>query len=86
MDCKLIDKLIQILFSQSEEVVKEGLWTLSNLMANGNEQTSAFVNSSTANRVITLSTNMDVNLRNEAQWVLTNVITCGSDQDIRVLM
>ena len=35
MNSNLIDKLIQILFSQDDQVLKEGLWTLSNLMANG---------------------------------------------------
>jgi hypothetical protein len=37
MKGKIIDKITQILFSQNENVVKEGLWTLSNLTASGPE-------------------------------------------------
>lgn len=62
MDSNLIDKLMQVLFSQCDDVVKEALWTLSNLTANGPSQTMAFARSSTANRVIHLSTGPTLNL------------------------
>lgn len=86
MQNNIISKITQVMFSANTSVVKEGLWTLSNLTANGKEYTSAFVHSSAANRVVSLSMHENTNLKLEAAWVLANTITCGSDDDIRALL
>lgn len=78
----VIDKLYDLLQSSNSNIIKESLWTLSNICASCQTHISSLVNSDIYDRVISLlhSTNLDI--KKEALWVIANSIT-GADLNLR---
>ena len=73
------------MYSANLEIVKEGLWTLSNIVASGIPSIKVFLSSSAPQRVLTLGLSPNINLQMEALWVLVNSISCGSQNEVRDL-
>jgi importin subunit alpha-1 len=79
----VVDKVINILYSPSHNLVKEGLWTLSNFCASGPNYCSTFVKSSAMHRALNLAKSGNIDIQEEALWALGNAVTCGTDENAR---
>lgn len=68
--------------SGQDEVVKEALWGLSNLVADGAHISFKFWSENlVVNRIMVLSSSSNWILRAEATWVLTNAIRMSSEEE-----
>jgi len=79
----LLDKVINIMYSPNHNLVKESLWTLSNLTASGPNYCRDFVKSSAMHRALNLAKSHNIDIQEEALWVLCNAVTCGTDVNAR---
>lgn len=75
----VLDKVINVLYSSNNELVKEALWVLSNINSSGPNYCEQFVKSSAMERCLNLARSHNIDLMSEALWALTNAITIGSD-------
>mmetsp|Transcript_18407 Transcript_18407/g.31481 ORF Transcript_18407/g.31481 Transcript_18407/m.31481 type:complete len:245 (+) Transcript_18407:1242-1976(+) len=78
-----IEKVTSILYSCNTQTVKQGLWLLSNLTANGVNHCQAVSQSSALPRVISLTQSYNVDVQQEALWVICNMVTCGKEHVAR---
>ena len=73
----LFDKLTVLLYQSNSNVLKECLWTFSNITASTSIHVAKFVESNAFDRVVFLTENKYLDLKKEAIWVLTNALTNG---------
>ena len=59
---EVVEKITNVMYSANTEVIKNGLWTLSNIVASGVQSVQAFLKSSAPQRVLTLGLSPNINL------------------------
>eukprot|EP00557_Chaetoceros_sp_GSL56_P003529 CAMPEP_0176489156 /NCGR_PEP_ID=MMETSP0200_2-20121128/7126_1 /TAXON_ID=947934 /ORGANISM="Chaetoceros sp., Strain GSL56" /LENGTH=1024 /DNA_ID=CAMNT_0017886255 /DNA_START=213 /DNA_END=3287 /DNA_ORIENTATION=+ len=88
LDCKAVPKLKSLINHENREIQKEACWTLSNIAAGTVDQIQAVIDSGAISPLVLLvnSEHTDQEVRSEACWVVLNATSCGSDQQIGVLV
>jgi hypothetical protein len=61
-------------------LIKETLWSFSNIAASNSEYAEAFVRSGALERVLYLTDNSNIDLKKEALWVICNAVTTSSPE------
>ena len=77
-----LDKLFQHLLMTNSTIVKETLWAFSNITAGVQSHVQLLLNHPSFDRILVLSKNPNIDIRQEALWVLCNAIT-GADLELR---
>ena len=76
----VLDKFDSLLMNTNVNIIKETLWSLSNLAAGNSENISRlFANDRIISRLAALinnNPNNNVDIKKEALWVITNALTC----------
>ena len=78
----VLDQLTNLLYQTNHNLVKESLWALSNISAGPCSHVERLVHSDVFNRVQSLTTSPNIDIRKEATFVMCNAVT-GSDFKIR---
>lgn len=88
LDCNAVPKLKSLINHENREIQKEACWTLSNIAAGTVDQIQAVIDSGAIPPLVQLvnSEHTDQEVRSEACWVVLNATSCGSDQQIGVLV
>lgn len=79
----LLDKVINMMYSPNHNLIKESLWTCSNITACGTSYCRDFIKSSAMVRALALAKSHNIDLMEEALWCLSNAVTCGTDESTR---
>lgn len=74
----ILDKLFQLLFTSSTQMIKEALWVISNITAGPANHVDSVVKSDLFERICVLTESKNLEIRKEALFVLCNGIT-GAD-------
>ena len=86
MNQNILDKITPLLQSSNSLVIKESLWTLSNITASKIPHIKLFLSRDTlVERVMTLAKSQNIDTRSEAIWVLANAVNCGSSNEAKEL-
>lgn len=88
LDCEAVPRLKLLITHSNREIQKEACWTLSNIAAGTVDQIQAVIDSEAIPPLVKLvnDKNTDQEVRSEACWVVLNATSCGSDQQIEVLV
>jgi len=88
LDCEAVPRLKLLITHVNREIQKEACWTLSNIAAGTVDQIQAVIDSEAIPPLVKLvnDKNTDQEVRSEACWVVLNATSCGSDQQIEVLV
>jgi len=88
LDCEAVPRLKLLITHGNREIQKEACWTLSNIAAGTVDQIQAVIDSEAIPPLVKLvnDKNTDQEVRSEACWVVLNATSCGSDQQIEVLV
>jgi len=88
LDCEAVPRLKLLITHGNREIQKEACWTLSNIAAGTVDQIQAVIDSKAIPPLVHLvnDKNTDQEVRSEACWVVLNATSCGSDQQIEVLV
>jgi len=88
LDCGAVPRLKQLISHGNREIQKEACWTLSNIAAGTVDQIQAVIDSGAISPLVSLvnDSKTDQEVRSEACWVVLNATSCGSDQQIEVLV
>ena len=78
----ILDQLTNLMYQTNHNIVKESLWALSNISAGPCSHVERFVQSDVFERVQSLTTSPNIDIRKEATFVMCNAVT-GSDFKIR---
>ena len=77
----VLEKFDNLLLSTNVNIIKETLWSLSNLAAGSSENISRlFANDRIIGRLAVLINNPNIDIKKEALWVVTNALTCCDSQ------
>lgn len=82
MFCNVISELNCLLMQTSTAVIKETLWSFSNITAGPTSHVRQFVESNAFDRILVLAESRNLDLKKEATYVLANSVT-GSDLRLR---
>ena len=77
-----MDKLYQHLLMTNSTIIKETLWAFSNITAGIQQHVKLFVEHPAFDRILVLTKNPNIDVRQEALWVICNAIT-GVDYELR---
>ena len=88
LECDAVPRLKLLINHGNREIQKEACWTLSNIAAGTVDQIQAVIDSGAIPPLVQLVNNdsTDQEVRSEACWVVLNATSCGSDQQIGVLV
>ena len=88
LDCGAVPRLKQLISHGNREIQKEACWTLSNIAAGTVDQIQSVIDSGAISPLVSLVNDCktDQEVRSEACWVVLNATSCGSDQQIEVLV
>jgi len=88
LECVAVPRLKSLIAHSNREIQKEACWTLSNIAAGTVDQIQAVIDSGAIQPLVQLVNNKktDQEVRSEACWVVLNATSCGSDQQIGVLV
>lgn len=88
LDCDAVPRLKKLITHSNREIQKEACWTLSNIAAGTVDQIQAVIDSGSIPPLVQLVSDKktDQEVRSEACWVVLNATSCGSDQQIEVLV
>jgi hypothetical protein len=78
----VISQLTNILMQTSAPIIKEALWSFSNITAGPCHHVTAFVNSNAFDRILCLTESRNIDFKKEALFVMCNSIT-GADLKLR---
>lgn len=78
----LLDKLTNLLYQTNTPLIKETLWSFSNITAGPVHHVEKFFESDAFDRILILSESRNLDLKKEALYVLANAIT-GADIKLR---
>ena len=74
----ILDKLFNLLFTSSAQVIKECLWAVSNITAGPPAHVEQFVRSDLFDRICVLTESKNLEIRKEALFAVCNAVT-GAD-------
>ena len=88
LECDAVPRLKRLIAHNNREIQKEACWTLSNIAAGTVDQIQAVIDSGAIPPLVQLVNDKktDQEVRSEACWVVLNATSCGSDQQISVLV
>uniref|UniRef100_A0A7S4T0S9 Uncharacterized protein n=1 Tax=Ditylum brightwellii TaxID=49249 RepID=A0A7S4T0S9_9STRA len=88
LECDAVPRLKRLITHSNREIQKEACWTLSNIAAGTVDQIQAVIDSGAIPPLVNLVSDKstDQEVRSEACWVVLNATSCGSDQQIEVLV
>lgn len=80
--CGYFASLLKLLNTATDEVKKEGLWGLSNLVADNHQTAQAFImQQNLLKKIFSMMQQQSYNIRGEAAWVLSNAITVATKEN-----
>eukprot|EP00551_Chaetoceros_affinis_P007432 CAMPEP_0203681250 /NCGR_PEP_ID=MMETSP0090-20130426/42239_1 /ASSEMBLY_ACC=CAM_ASM_001088 /TAXON_ID=426623 /ORGANISM="Chaetoceros affinis, Strain CCMP159" /LENGTH=444 /DNA_ID=CAMNT_0050549675 /DNA_START=48 /DNA_END=1382 /DNA_ORIENTATION=- len=88
LECDAVPRLKRLIDHNNREIQKEACWTLSNIAAGTVDQIQAVIDSGAIPPLVQLVNDKktDQEVRSEACWVVLNATSCGSDQQISILV
>ena len=88
LECEAVPRLKRLIAHNNREIQKEACWTLSNIAAGTIDQIQAVIQSGAIPPLVQLVNDKktDQEVRSEACWVVLNATSCGSDEQIGVLV
>ncbi len=88
LECDAVPRLKRLIAHNNREIQKEACWTLSNIAAGTVEQIQAVIDSGAIPPLVQLVNDKktDQEVRSEACWVVLNSTSCGSNEQIKVLV
>jgi len=78
----VLDKLTNLLYQSNSNIIKECLWSFSNITAGPSSHIEKFIESDSMDRVLFLTESRNIDIRKEAMYVICHAIT-GADVIIR---
>jgi len=81
-----LPRLVALLGSTKRTLRKEACWALSNIAAGTHEQIQALIKSGAIPLVREIVKSSDFDLKKEAAWVLANSCSCGTPEQITMLV
>lgn len=86
--CGAVPRLKELITHSNREIQKEACWTLSNIAAGTIDQIQTVIDSGAIPPLVSLArdSSTDQEVRSEACWVVLNATSCGSDEQIEVLV
>ena len=88
LECDAVPRLKELITHSNREIQKEACWTLSNIAAGTVDQIQAVIDSGAIAPLVKLvrDKKTDQEVRSEACWVVLNATSCGSDNQIEILV
>ena len=88
LECDAVPRLKLLITHNNREIQKEACWTLSNIAAGTIDQIQAVIDSGAIPLLVQLVNDKktDQEVRSEASWVVLNATSCGSDEQISLLV
>lgn len=86
LDMGALPRLVALLGSSKRTLRKEACWALSNIAAGTKEQIQMLIKSGAVPLVREIVKSSDFDLKKEAAWVLANSCSCGTPEQIRMLV
>lgn len=71
----VLDRLTNLLYTSSKNVIKECLWIISNICGGSSGHVTQIVSHDIFEKIVTISEGNNLELKKEAVWVITNAIS-----------